>query len=430
MLSHEDNELMCRVGPGTAMGAALRRYWVPFLQSSDLSEPGGDPRRVELLGQTFVAFRGTDGVIGLLDEACCHRGPSLALGRVEGCGIRCLFHGWKFAADGTLLETPNVSDPRFRERVRAKAYSVREAGGLIWTYIGPKDDEPPFPAWKFLDLPDAHRITSTHIYDCNYVQVTEALVDSSHLSILHSNGVAKAGDIEIDYGERVAQMGVDLAPRLEVQETDSGFRYAAIRRNDNSPDQLHTRITQFVAPYFVFNANGDILTIMVPASDVKTLFFHVFWDEEKRIGEEPLRSAQLKFVGLDDETLAHYGVGLDTPEAERPGWHNKFMQDRVAMREGRSFTGLAGLIEEDVAVAVSSGPIRNREIENLCPADLAVAQLYRALLKLVRTDPPIVPTNDKDRLVRGWTTVLNAGENWRTLASEGEIAESVAKEHA
>jgi len=429
MLSNKDNELMCRVGPDTPMGSALRRYWTPFLQSSDLSEPGGDPRRIELLGQTFVAFRGTDGVIGLLDEACCHRGPSLALGRVEGCGIRCLFHGWKFAADGTLLETPNVSDPRFRERVRAKAYSVREAGGLIWTYLGPKDEEPPFPAWNFLDLPDSHRITSLHIYDCNYVQVTEALVDSSHLSILHSNGVAKAGDIDIDYGQRVAMMGVDLAPRFEVQETDSGFRYAAIRRTEEQPDQHQTRVTQFVAPYFVFNANGDILTIMVPASDVKTLFFHVFWDMEKRIGEEPLRSKQLKFVGLDDETLTHYGVGLDAPEAARPGWHNKFMQDRDAMREGRSFTGLAGLIEEDVAVAVSSGPIRNREKENLCPADLAVAALYKALLKLVRADPPITPTNEDDRSVRGWTKELAAGENWRTLASSEDV-QPVVTEHA
>ncbi len=420
MLSHKDNELMCRVGPKTAMGRALRRFWTPFLQGSDLPVAGGDPRRVELLGQGFVVFRGADGVVGMLDEGCCHRGVSLALGRVEGCGIRCLFHGWKFAVDGTLIEAPNVADARFRDRVRARAYPVREAGGLIWAYLGPKDDVPPFPAWDWLSLPDAHRITSLHIVDCNFVQVTEGLVDSAHLGILHADGLSRADSLEIDYGHRVAQMSVDLAPRLELQETDSGFRYAAIRRSEERAGAFDTRVTQFVAPYFVFNANGDILTIMVPASDTRTLFFHVFWDAVNRIGEEPMRSQQLDFVGLDRLTLAHFGIALDTPELERPGFHNGFHQDRAAMRAGRSFTGLAGLIEEDVAMAVSSGPIRDRTTENLCPSDMAVAGLYKALLRLARADAPIVPDNAQDHLVRGWTLTLEPGDGWRGHVAEME----------
>src|ERR1700733_9554860 len=143
MLSHEDNELMCRVGAGTAMGIALRRYWLPALQSSDL-KAGGDPRRVELLGQTFVAFRGTDGRVGILDEFCPHRAASLVLGHVEECGLRCIYHGWKFDADGKVLETPNVADAKFTQRLKAKAYPAREAGGLIWTYLGPAEKCPPF----------------------------------------------------------------------------------------------------------------------------------------------------------------------------------------------------------------------------------------------------------------------------------------------
>jgi nitrite reductase/ring-hydroxylating ferredoxin subunit len=415
MLSDADNELMCRVGPGTAMGEALRRYWTPALQSSDLPEPGGDPRRVELLGQSLVAFRGEDGEVGLLDEGCCHRGVSLALGRVEGCGIRCLFHGWKFAADGTLLEAPNVADPRFRERVRARAYPVREAGGLVWAYLGSKDQQPDFYQWRWLDLPDAHRATSLHVVDCNYVQVTEGLVDSAHLSILHVDGVSRAGDLELDYGQRVSAMGVDLAPRLEIEPDATGFRYAALRRDPERPDGLDVRVTQFVAPFFVFNANGDILTIMVPVNDTRTLFFHVFWDERQRIGEEPLRSRQLEFVGLDAATLSGFGIALDSPEEERPGFCNGFAQDRAAMRAGRSFTGMPGLIQEDVLMAVGSGPIRSRRHENLCPTDLAVAGLYKALLRVAREGPDAAVGTVADLRVRGWTATLGPGESWRTL---------------
>jgi phenylpropionate dioxygenase-like ring-hydroxylating dioxygenase large terminal subunit len=109
------------------MGTAMRRYWLPALQTSDLPEPGGDPRRVELLGESFVAFRGTDGRVGFLDEHCPHRGASLVLGRVEECGLRCIYHGWKFDADGKVLETPNVADPKFKHRLTARAYPLREA---------------------------------------------------------------------------------------------------------------------------------------------------------------------------------------------------------------------------------------------------------------------------------------------------------------
>jgi phthalate 4,5-dioxygenase len=114
MLSKEDNELMCRVAPGTAMGTAMRRFWLPAVLSEELPHPDCDPRRVQLLGEDFVAFRDSDGMMGILDEYCCHRSASLALARIEERGIRCIYHGWKFAVDGTVMDTPNVADPRFK----------------------------------------------------------------------------------------------------------------------------------------------------------------------------------------------------------------------------------------------------------------------------------------------------------------------------
>ncbi len=130
MLSHADNELLCRVGPGTAMGDVFRRFWNPVCLAEQVAEPNGDPLRVQVLGERLVAFRDTQGRLGLLEEGCPHRGVSLALGRNENDGLRCLFHGWKFAVDGTILEMPNCVDAGLRQRIKAKTYPVREAGGL------------------------------------------------------------------------------------------------------------------------------------------------------------------------------------------------------------------------------------------------------------------------------------------------------------
>ena len=149
MLTAEENEVLCRVGPGTPMGTVLRRYWTPAFQLGDLPAPDCPPVRVTILGENFVAFRDTAGRLGFLDELCSHRGASLALGRVEDCGIRCLYHGWKYAVDGTIMETPNLAAPTFRERVKHGAYPVREAGGLAWVYLGPPGTEPPFPAFAW-----------------------------------------------------------------------------------------------------------------------------------------------------------------------------------------------------------------------------------------------------------------------------------------
>src|SRR5215469_4224792 len=138
MISLCENELLTRVGPDTPMGRAMRRYWLPVCTSAQLPEPDGRPLRVALLGEAFVAFRDSRGRVGLLDEFCMHRRASLALGRVEKNGIRCLYHGWKFGVDGAVHETPNHPDPRLCQGLRAPAYPVREAGGLVWAYIGPR----------------------------------------------------------------------------------------------------------------------------------------------------------------------------------------------------------------------------------------------------------------------------------------------------
>jgi phthalate 4,5-dioxygenase len=417
MLTREENELMCRVGPGSAMGEAMRRYWLPALHSSALPNPDCDPQHVELLGEHFVAFRDTNGQVGLLDEQCCHRGASLLLGRVEEGGIRCIYHGWKFAVDGTVLDTPNVPDAKFKNRIRARAYPVREAGGLIWVYLGPAEKLPPFPEWPWTKVDDAHRLHTVHVHECNFVQVIEGLVDSSHLGILHSNSLRASGDSELTFANKVGAMQFDLAPRIEEEETTFGFHYAALRAaTDEAGEHILARVTAFVVPCTVLNPNGDVATLVVPINDERCSFFHIFWDPERAIGEEPLRSEQLKFIGLDLPTASGYGLRGDS--SVKPSRANRYLQDREAMRSGRSFSGMPGLVEEDVVASVSAGPIRDRSRESLAISDAAVNRLFRVLIKCAkaaeRGEDPVGVQEDVTH-VRGAIGRLQPGVHWRAL---------------
>jgi phenylpropionate dioxygenase-like ring-hydroxylating dioxygenase large terminal subunit len=422
MLTQAENELMCRVGPGTAMGATIRRYWLPALASSELPDPGGDPVHVELLGEHFVAFRDTEGKVGLLDENCCHRGASLLLGRVEGCGIRCIYHGWKFAVDGKVLETPNVADDKFKDRIRARAYPVREVAGLIWTYLGPPDLQPAVPQWPWHALSSSHVLVTVHKVGCNFVQVLEGLVDSSHLGILHNNGLRASRQSDLTYATKVATMQFDLAPRIEEEATEFGFHYAALRAGRAS-GTMAVRITAFVMPCIVLNPNSDVATLVVPENDESCRFFHVWWDAARPIGEEPLRTETLRFVGLDDDSMRAFGIAPDSKSEDSPTRQNRFHQDRSSIRDGRSFSGIAGLIEEDVAASVSGGAIRDRTKEMLSIADLAVGRLFRVYLesarRAARGEAPIglAPGANLSR-VRGVSGEIAIGGDWRALVPE------------
>lgn len=417
MLNPAQNEKITRTGPETALGRGVRRYWVPALTADQLPEAGGDPVRVTLFNEDFVVFRAGDGTLGMLDEYCRHRGASLMLGRVEDCGIRCIYHGWKFGADGKVLETPNVADSTFKTRFRARAYPIREAGGLAWVYLGPEGQEPALPHWPWFDLPSANVIATGHFIGCNFVQVLEGLVDSSHLGILHGNALGVSLDSDLAYAQKVSTMQFDKAPRLEAQPTGFGFRYAAIRRMG---ERDTARVTSFVAPFTVVNPNGDVVTIVVPARDDLSIFFHVFWSETHALGHDPLRSEHLRFIGLDPESLERIGVRRpDDPRA--PSLGNRFHQDRGAMERRESFSGLPGLIAEDVIISVASGPIRDRRFERLSAADLAVSHLYRTLQAVADAgetgkDPPGIAVDPQHDGARGYDLDDLAGVDWRETA--------------
>ena len=228
MLKREDNELITRVGPGTPMGATLRRYWMPALLSSEVSHPDSDPVRVRILGEDLIAFRDTNGSVGLIQNNCPHRGASLFFGRNEEAGIRCVYHGWKFDVTGQCVDMPNEptqkrgapAESDFKHKVRAVAYPTAEKAGVVWTYLGPREKQPPVPDLEWMRAPAGQCWISKTFENCNYLQAMEGGLDTSHSSFLHRDLTAEG---------LANPRARSTAPRLEILNTDYGYMYASIR---------------------------------------------------------------------------------------------------------------------------------------------------------------------------------------------------------
>ncbi len=419
MIKEEENRLLTQVGPGTPMGGMLRRYWIPVCTSAQLPSQDSSPLRVRLLGENFVAFRDSSGRIGLLDEYCMHRRASLVLGRVEDNGIRCLYHGWKFGVDGAVQETPNHCDDRFKASIHAPAYPVREAGGLVWAYVGPKELEPPFQTYEFFQGPDENRCVFRVNTPANYLQLFEGGTDSSHVGILHCNlanpdwknkasFVPEAGD----YTSVAIAVG-DNAPDLELENTPYGYHYAAKRQGPSLDDGTPThsvRVTAIILPTgrIIPLAQYQFFVFEVPQDDFKTSTY-VVAHGPKAFDRDKMRAV----LGLNNEKLwnerdCEY---LATPD-------NRFGQDVTRMHE--TWSGLAGLIPEDASIGVSMGPIVERHKETLVPADMAVVRLRNRLLdslKLYQSgQPPLgVAIADYSKIRSLPDTNVPKGKRWQDL---------------
>ena len=433
MLTHAENELLCRIGPDAPMGRMMRRYWIPAAMSEEL-KPGGAIKRVRLLGEDLVAFRGPEGRVGLLQERCPHRGASLSIGRNEACGLRCLYHGWKIDADGRVLEMPAEPDPAsYMHKVRAKAYRVHEAGGLVWTYMGPPENAPAPMDFEFTHLPDAHNVIVKMQIDCNWAQSLEGVIDSSHTNFLHADSFSAAPSLDAsvykDNSLKVDRPSLDPAPWIEVQNTPYGFRYAAIRKPVVDTDKsAYVRITLFVAPiYGMFPGpkGWGSFQAFVPIDDTRTMFYFVRYAFDRPVDEKE-RAFHATWSGL----RPGLDVDADGRRARHPG--NNWLQDRAAMTRGESFSGVAGVQIEDAMIQESMGPIYDRTQENLGTGDMAVVRMRRLMLNAAKRftehneTPPGLSQPVAYAKLRAAERMVPRGTSWQTIGAD-QVASAVAE---
>ncbi|HEX3463731.1 MAG TPA: Rieske 2Fe-2S domain-containing protein [Candidatus Elarobacter sp.] len=413
MLSRQENERLTRV-VDAPMGEMMRRFWVPACLGEEVAEPDCAPLRTRIFGVPLVAFRDTAGRLGILDERCPHRLASLALGRNEEGGIRCVYHGWKFGADGQCLEMPTEPEgSTYRERMRTGSYPVRAAGGIVWTYLGPRGTEPPFPAFDWTAMPKAQVAIIKAGERVNYLQAVEGAIDSSHSWFLHRDTIW-------DWKKR-SELSSDLSPKIEVQDEPYGFRYAAIRKpNENADVEKYVRVTQFVAPFTALiprpldRKEPAHAQIFVPVDDERTMFYGVFFSQNG----EP--------VDEDAQRRKHHvvpGVDLDRWWFRLASEENWFNQDREAMKNG-SYTGIKGFTNQDMACQESMGVVVDRALEHLGTSDVAIIRMRRRMLDALKRfeagETPFQQAGVPYERLRGDQRVIPVGEPWQTVGAYAE----------
>ena len=399
MLSHADNELLTRTGPGTPMGNLMRRYWMPALFSHQIAEPDCPPVRVKLLGENLVAFRDTKGRFGLLDERCPHRTASLFFGRNEECGLRCVYHGWKFDIDGTCVDLP--SEPpgsSFRDKIRIKAYPCIERGGLVWTYLGPPELKPEFPELEWTLLPAEQRFATRHIQECNWLQGLEGGFDNSHIAFLHRGSGAINQSATALYHEAI--------------ETEFGLIIGAGREADEV--NIRWGADLMILPFHkIFATRPNGAHMWVPMDDGNTMLYSVdYYPDRPLEGEVLERSKNWLHIHTENHP------GTDRPIRNKD---NDYLIDRDEQRHGNSYTGMRGLGVQDCAVQESMGPIADRTIEHLGSSDAAIIRIRRLLLQTLqqheqgKTPPGLDPKSYRARSVR---FLLPAGGSFRQALEE------------
>jgi phenylpropionate dioxygenase-like ring-hydroxylating dioxygenase large terminal subunit len=405
VLSKEENELITRTGAGTPMGNLMRRYWVPALLSEEIPTPDSPPVQVRIMGEDLVAFRDTNGRIGLMDEHCAHRGTSLFYGRNEECGLRCIYHGWKYDVEGNVIDTPaEPAGSRFKEKLRQPAYPTHEVAGIIFAYMGPKDLVPLFPNYEWTRVPVEQTYVTKAYQNCNYRQGVEGECDSSHLSFLHRT-------FSTDSEQRLYQ--ADGAPRYETEEADFGMRLVALR--NSGPGQTYVRVSAQVMPVGVAvpvgSRNGAAL-------DGFEVHFYTPADDDEHSWRFDFGFKRSRAVTPAD---VHRRLVIDSNYHRIPNVDNHYLQDREVQRNV-NFTGMNDFLTHDSCATESMWALYDRSKEHLGLSDKGVIAVRRYLLDAVKAfqkgqEPPhIVRDPAKNDFLHAESTyaiIDGDGDNWR-----------------
>ena len=421
MLTQEENDQLTRVGPGTLMGMLMRQYWIPALLSSELPESDGSTLRVRLLCEDLVAFRESNGRVGLLGAHCPHRGAPLYYGRNEESGLRCIYHGWKYDVNGKCVDMPNEPpESNFKDKIQHLAYPCREQGGVIWVYMGSVVPPPPLPDLEWSKVPEEQRYLAKRIQNCNYAQALEGDIDQSHNSFLH----APHNQLQKGVGEG---KGVDLwrkadtHPHFHVTDTEYGVLIGASREvNEGS---LYWRLTQFLFPFHTFTGPyGENPTrqsrAWIPVDDETTILFSANF--------HPLRPlTEMEVSRLRNGAGAGFvGDGNFLPASAEPGgaWRpkaraeNEYFFDRTIQRT-KFFSGIPEFWAQDAAVQEGMGTIYDRTKEHLGTTDTAIIRVRHRLLDSAKASlaegiPAPGSQNPSVYKVRGAAAVLPKNVDW------------------
>jgi phenylpropionate dioxygenase-like ring-hydroxylating dioxygenase large terminal subunit len=420
MLTKEQNEFLTRTGPDTPMGQMFRRYWLPALLAEELSEIEGPPIRVKLLSERLLAWRDSQGRYSLIDEFCAHRGTSLWVGRNEEDGLRCPYHGWKYDWTGQCIDVPSEPEESgFCKKIKLRSYPLVERGGILWTYMGPPEKQPPLPDYEYALLPAENRFYSKRLQECNWLQALDGGgADSSHVSFLHHNDIHSdplfKGTKSNEYNVR------DLRPVFEVVESDGGLFVGSRRNADNN--NYYWRVSQWVMPSFTlipprgdYSASGHI---WVPIDDE-----HVWTWSMNYHPTRALTEVELQAMRGGKGIHVSYVPGTYRMSANKD---NDYLIDRAAQKAGISYSGIEGIAAQDAAVQELMGPIVDRTKENLVSTDNGIImtrhRLLRAAKALAEKDiapPGIDPAHHR---VRPASFILPRDQTFKDAAREALIA--------
>jgi phthalate 4,5-dioxygenase oxygenase subunit len=382
MFSAADNELLVRTGPGTAMGEYFRRFWHPVALSREL-ERDGPPLRVKAMGEDWVAFRDTQGRVGLVEPRCAHRGADLFFGRNEEQGIRCVYHGWKYDVGGKCVELPNVPEgSAYHGKISIRACPTREFGDIVWAYFGPAGRIPAdVPRLEFGAVPASHRYVSKRLQECNWAHSMEGALDTAHFSFLHmpAPGFASNENPDVAADERrMRWLRNDPLPQFTVLEHDVGFVVGGSRKAED--EGLYWRITQFMLPAHSVTPSampGETYYgyTWVPVTDEACWIYVYAWHPDRPLTDEERKKYEKGGFGQ----FAVLGPGF-LPLANRA---NDYLIDRREQTH-RSFTGVRGVAEQDAMAQASQGVIADRTLEHLTATDAAVVRFRRMVLEGAR----------------------------------------------
>ena len=431
MLNQKDNEAVTRVSAGTPMGDLVRRFWVPFLQSWEVPEPDCDPIRVTLMGEELVAFRDTNGKVGLVGRLCLHRNADLFFGRNEDCGLRCTYHGWKYDTEGNCIDMPSEDDDSiFKDKIQLKSYPVNEAAGVLWTYMGPKELTPDMPKLEWMRVDDGYRHVSWNIQQSNFVQAIEGGIDSAHVNYLHSSldthawikrkteapparngGGNGSGDGERARGngggpqQLMGQfMSRDKHPKLFVKPTDYGLLIGARRHTGEEND--YWRLNNFLMPFYT-TPPGRSMHAFVPLDDTHTARWSFTWQVDAPYSAAD-KANMRKGQGIHSELIP----GTHTPTHNMT---NDYKIDRT-MQRLETFTGIKDFGAQDYSIQEGMGAISDRTTEHLGITDRGIIAMRALLLESARNllegiEPPHATKGDS-YWVHGGQTLLPATANW------------------